>query len=52
MTPKCEMLINCSDNFIGIYNKKYDYQTLNTKEIIDVKGQIWLTDMKYYRLST
>ena len=31
---------------------KYDFQTRNTEGIIDVKEQIWLTNVKYLRLST
>ena len=29
-----------------------DCQTRNTEEIMDVKEQIWLTDVKYLRMST
>ena len=30
---------------------KYDYQTWNTKGIMDMKEQIWLKNLKYLRLS-
>ena len=41
--------MNSSKNFIGIFKTKFDYQTWNTKGIIDVKEQIYLTYIKYFR---
>ena len=54
MATQCEMFMNYSKNFKGICKKKYKYdcQTWNTKGTINVKEQIWLTNVKYLRLST
>ena len=52
MAAKCEAFMNYSKYFKGFYKNKYDCQMWNTKGIIDVKEQIWLTDVKYLRLST
>ena len=41
MVTKCGMIMNCSKNFMG------NCKTWNTKGIIDVKVQIWLTNVKY-----
>ena len=51
MAAKYAISMNCSRNFIGIW-KENDCQTVNTKGIINVKEQIWLTIVKYFRLST
>ena len=42
--------MSCSNNFINIYKNKYDSQTWNTEGIIDVKEQICLKKIKYFRL--
>ena len=52
MPAKCEIFMDCSENFISICKKKYNWQTWDTKGIIDVKEEIWFTNIKYLRLST
>ena len=52
MVAKYELFMNCSNDFIAIGKNKYDCQTLNTKGIRDVNGQLWLKNIKYFRLST
>ena len=51
MDPHCEMFMNCRKNVIGICKKQIGCQAWNTEGIIDVKELIWLTYVKYMRLS-
>ena len=44
--------MNWNKTFIVIAENKYNCQTWSAKGIIDVKKQIWVTDVKYLRLST
>ena len=41
-----------SKNLVGICRNKYDCKYWNTKGVIDVDEQIWLTNEKYFSLST
>ena len=52
MVAKCEMFMNYSKNFKGICKKQIYCQTWNTKGIIELQEEVWLTIVKYLRLST
>ena len=57
MDANVKFFMNCIKNFVGICKNKtkqnkYDYQTLNTKCIIDMEEQKWCINVKYMRLST
>ena len=58
--PTVKCLLIAVKKFTGIskkkkrqkQKKKYDWKTRNTKGIIYLKEQIWLTNVKYLGLST
>ena len=47
MAARCKLFIN----FCKLFLNKYDWQTKNTREVIDVKEEIWITNVKYFCLS-
>ena len=49
--PNVKCFMKYSKNFKGIARNKYDSSKWNTKGIIDVKEQIWFTNVKYLKLS-
>ena len=43
--------MNCNRNSYAFAKVKYDHQIRNSKGIIDVKEQIWLTDVTFEAVS-
>ena len=47
----CSCFRNCSEIYRHLLKNKCGYKTWNTKDIIDVKVQMWLKNEKYVGLS-
>ena len=52
MASICEMYMNFSKNFIGICEKHIWLPHIEYIGIIEVKEQIWFTNVNYLKLST